>query len=193
MLFCVACRVQCDQVVLGVVALTTTLALPARAAEAPQMPAPSPEMGQVAYFVGSWSCTGKAETTPLGPAHATQADVHVRKEFNDFWDIGHYVEKKTAENPHPMSFAFVMGYDTAAKALTLDGYDAFGGRSHQTASGWKDGKLVFDGQNLGTDGQSTPARDTFTKKSETTMEHLGEMQFGGQWTRIDAETCTRGK
>lgn len=180
-------------VVLGVIVLALSLTLPARAADAPPMPAPSPEMGQVAYFVGTWSCTGKVEATPMGPAHATQATVHIGKELSGFWNVGHYGEKTTKENPSPMSFEFIMGYDAAAKALILDGYDVFGSRSHQTGSGWKDGKLVFDGQSVGADGQATPARDTFTKKSDTTMEHLGEMQFGGQWTRIDGETCTRGK
>lgn len=181
--------------VLGVAVLTVSvfLALPARAADAPPMPAPGAELGQLSYLAGTWSCTGKAEASPFGPAHATQATVHLHPELGGFWSIGRYEEKKTAENPHPMNIEFVFGYDAAAKKLTLDGYDVIGDRSHQTASGWQDGKLVLDGQNMGADGQAVPARDTFTKKSETVMEHLGEMQFDGKWATIDAETCTRSK
>jgi hypothetical protein len=182
--------------VLGVIALTAavSIALPARAADAPPAPpTPSPEMGQLTYLVGTWSCKGTVETTPFGPGHATQAAVHIRHELGGFWNIGRYEEKKTAGNPHPMSFEFIYGYDPAAKALTLDGYDVVGNRSHQTASAWQDGKLVFNGQNMGADGHAIPARDTFTKKSETVMEHLGEMQIEGNWVRIDGETCTRSK
>jgi len=188
-------------VVLGVIVLTASvsIALPARAAEAPPMPppqpisAPGPELKQLSYLTGTWSCTGKAEASPFGPAHATRATVRIHPELGGFWSLGHYEEKKTADNPHPMLIEFIFGYDVAAKAFTLEGYDVVGDHSHQTAPGWQDGKLVMDGQNTGADGQSVPARDTFTKKSDTVMEHLGEMQLGGQWTRLDAETCTRSK
>ena len=129
--------------------------------------------------------------TGTAPAHATQATVRVHPELGGFWSLGRYEEKKTAENPHPMVVEFIFGYDVAAKGFTLDGYDVIGDHSHQTAPAWQDGKLVLDGQNVGADGQAVPARDTFAKKSDTVMEHLGEMQLGGQWTRIDAETCTR--
>jgi hypothetical protein len=89
-----------------------------------------------------------------------------------------------------MGFAFFWGYDAAAKAWTLDGYDAFGGRSHQKAPGWQDGKLVFDGE-MSSGGQALPARDTFAKKSDTVMEHTGEIQLEGKWALLDHETCTR--
>lgn len=173
-------------------ALAVFAALPALAADAPPMPAPGPELAQLAFFAGDWTCTGKAEASPMGPEHATTAAVHIRRELGGFWYVGHLDEKKTAANPHPISFAFFMGYDGTAKMMTLDGYDVMGGRSHQTASGWQDGKLVFLGENAG-GGPPIPARDTFTKKGDATLEHLGEMQVAGKWMNLDEETCTRTK
>src|SRR4051794_19868 len=81
------------------------IALPAFA----QPPAPAPEVGQLSFFAGEWSCKGQVEATPFGPAHATQATVHISKELGGFWYVGHYAEKKTTENPHPMSFEFLEG------------------------------------------------------------------------------------
>jgi len=181
-------------------ALMTAATLSPGAAQAPPsaaptgmaMPAPSPALGDLAFFAGDWTCKGKVETTPMGPEHATQATVHIRKEYGGFWYVGHYAEKKTAANPHPMSFLFVMGYDPTGKAWTLDGFDTFGGRSHQKSPGWEEATLVFDGESAGPGG-TTPARDTFTKKSVSTLGHLGEMQIDGKWVRIDEETCTRAK
>lgn len=178
---------------LGAALLAAFATLPAAAQTTPPAPpAPGPELGQLAFFAGDWTCKGQVEATPMGPAHATQAKVKVHKDLGGFWYVGRYAEAKTAKNPQPMSFEFVMGYDPAGKALTMDGFDVFGNRSHQKAAGWQDGKLVFDGDSAG-GGQATPARDTFTKKSEASMEHLGEMQFDGKWVQIDQEICTRAK
>ena len=75
--------------------LIVLIALPV-IAQPPAAPAPAPEVGQLSFFAGEWSCKGKVETTPFGPAHATQATVHISKELGGFWYVGHYAEKKTA-------------------------------------------------------------------------------------------------
>ena len=87
----------------------------ARAAEAPSgspaamaLPAPAAELGQLTFFEGNWTCKGMADASPFGPAHATQATVRMRREFGGFWTTGRYEEKKTAENPHPMTFQFIL-------------------------------------------------------------------------------------
>lgn len=175
--------VVCAVLVLGAVA-----ALPALA----QAPAPAPELKQLSFFAGTWSCKGKAEASPMGPEHPTQATVRVSNDIGGFWYEGHYAEKKTAANPHPMVFHFVQGYDGTAKALSMDCFDAFGGHCHQTSAGWQDGKLVYSGEATGS-GPATPVRDTFTKKGEAGLEHSGEIQVEGKWVFTDHETCTRIK
>jgi hypothetical protein len=177
---------------LGAALLAALATLPAAAQTPPAPPTPAPELGQLAFFAGDWTCKGQVEASPMGPAHATQAKVKIHKDLGGFWYAGRYAEAKNAKNPQPMSFAFVMGYDPAGKAWTMDGFDVFGNRSHQKATGWQDAVLVFEGDSVG-GGQTTPARDTFTKKSETTLEHKGEMQLDGKWVQIDKETCTRAK
>jgi hypothetical protein len=163
---------------------------PAAAPAAMALPTPSPELAKLAFFVGDWACTGRAETSPFGPAHATAATVRVHPEYGGFWYAGRYEEKKTAANPHPISFGFFWGYDGTAKALTLDGFDSLGERSHESAPGWQGETIVFTGETAGF-GPASPSRDTFTRKDANTLEHLGEMQIEGRWTAIDHETCKR--
>jgi hypothetical protein len=177
---------------LSCITVLASCALPALAAEAPTTPAPSLEYGQLAFFAGEWSCTGNTDQSPMGPAHATTATVRVKKEMEGFWYSGYYDERKTADNPHPMHFAFFWGYDSAAKVFTLDGFDSMGSRFHETAAGWQDGKLVFDGTSAGK-GPPTPFRDTFTRKDNATLEHSGEMQVEGKWVHLDQETCRKAK
>jgi hypothetical protein len=190
---------QTRSLCLAAAVLAALTALPARtqppkagaAPPAMPIPTPGPELGQVgSFFAGDWSCKGQADASPFGPAHATQGKVHVRKDFGGFWYVGRYDEAKTAANPHPMSFEFVMGYGAAGKTWTMDGFDVFGDRSHETSPGWQADKLVYEGQSAG-NGPAIPVRDTFTKKSAASLEHEGEMQVGGKWVHLDQETCTK--
>lgn len=168
-------------------------ALPVAFSQAPAAsgpPAPPSELGQLSFFAGDWTCKGKAEASPMGPAHATAATVHISRDIGGFWYVGHYAEKKTAGNSHPMVFHFLQGYDATAKTFVMDCFDAFGGHCHQTAAGWQGGKLAYSGESSGA-GPATPVRDTFTKTGEASLEHAGEMQVGGKWVATDHETCTR--
>lgn len=172
------------------VTMFLTAALPALSQAPAGPPSPSPELAKLAFFAGDWSCKGKVEPSPFGPAHATAGKVRVSKEIGGFWYMGRYLETKTAENPHPMVFQFVQGYDGTAKAFTMDCFDAFGSHCHQTSAGWQNDKLVYTGEASGS-GPATPVRDTFTKTGAASLEHLGEMQMEGKWVTIDHETCKR--
>lgn len=156
-------------------------------------PAPSPELAKLAFFAGEWNCRGRAEESPFGAAHATAGTVRVSKEIGGYWYVGRYSEQKTAGNPHPMVFHFLQGYDAAAKAFTMDCFDAFGSHCHQTSAGWQDGKLVYTGESTGSGPGATPVRDTFSKTGEASLEHTGEMQVDGKWVTTDRETCTRAR
>jgi hypothetical protein len=186
----------CAVIVLGALAALPALAQPPAKGAPPAAPAaapaPAPELQQLAFFAGDWNCKGRAEASPMGAAHATQATVHLRRDIGGFWYVGHYEEKKTAENPKPMVFHFLQGYDGTAKAFIMECFDAFGGHCHQTSAGWQDGKLVYTGESTGS-GPATPVRDTFTKKGDASLEHAGEMQVEAKWVATDHETCTRVK
>ena len=176
----------------AVLILFVFAALPAFSQAPAGPPAPSPELGKLAFFAGDWTCTGKAEESPFGPAHATQAKVHISKEIGGFWYMGRYEETKTAENPHPVIFQFAQGYSETDKAFVMDCFDSFGGHCHQTSAGWQGDKMVYSGESTGS-GPATPVRDTFTRTGDAGLEHMGEFQMEGKWTVTDHETCKRTK
>ncbi len=178
-------KLACAAVVLGAIPVLAQAPAPSGP------PAPSPEIAKLAFFAGDWTCKGKAEASPMGPEHATVGKVHIAKEMGGFWYVGTYSERKTAANPHPMVFHFVQGYDAAGKTFTMDCFDAFGGRCHQTSAGWDGDKIAYSGEVAG--NPATPVRDTFTKTGAASLEHMGEMQADGKWTTTDRETCTRAK
>jgi len=161
---------------------------PAMAAQAPK---PDAEMSQLKLFVGTWSCKGMSPATSLGPEHPTQATVKATLDYGGFWITGRYEEAKTGENPMPYKFMFVWGHDAKDKKFYQWSFDVMGGNGREESSGWDGDKLVFNGSMM-VMGKPTNARDTFTKKSDTELVHMGEMELDGKWTKVDEETCTKG-
>jgi len=154
-------------------------------------PKPAPEMSQLSYFVGTWSCAGKAFASPFGPEHATEGVAHAQMALDGFRLVIHYDETKTAANTMPYHALQVVGWDAGQKAFDSVCFDGFGSTCTQTTQGWKGRVLVFEGTALMM-GQKGGVRDTFTKSSGTEMTHKGEMQGeGGKWTATDEETCHR--
>ncbi len=177
---------------LALVAALSMAAAPVRAQEKPAgPPKPAPEMSQIAYFHGSWTCTGKAFQTPMGPEHPTEATVHASTELGGFWYVLHYDEKKTAANPMPYHVGMFWGFDAAKKMFVLRCHDSFGGYCAETGKGWEGDKFVLEGP-AGGMGPFTASRDTFTKESATEVAHMGEAQGAdGTWMKTDEETCRK--
>jgi hypothetical protein len=164
---------------------------PAKSAKPAGPPAPQAdsEMQQLKFFVGTWACKGRTETTSMGPAHDTTGSVHIALDFAGFWVIGRYDEAKSAANPMPMRFEFVWGHDAKEKKFQAWGFDTFGGAAKQTSAGWDGDKMIWTGESA-MGGQQVGVRDTFVKKGEA-ITHMGEMQMNGQWTKTDEESCSR--
>ncbi len=174
-------------------AAALSLAAPALEAEEKQMgpPKPAPEMSQLAYFAGTWACSGKTFQTPMGPEHPTEGTVHASPSLGGFWFVVHYDEKKTAASPMPYHAGIFWGYDAAEKAFILRCHDSFGGYCAETGKGWAGDTFVLEGPAVGM-GPYTSTRDTFTKKGATEMMHAGEMRDpDGTWMKMDEETCEK--
>ena len=62
-------------------------------------PKPAAEMSQLAYFEGSWACSGKMFESPMGPAGPMTGNVVVRKDLNGHFQSG--VVKGTSPNMPP--------------------------------------------------------------------------------------------
>lgn len=130
------------------------------------------------------NCKGKEFATQFGPERVTRLILISTLDLDGFWYVVQGAEKKTAANPNPVKFRSAFGYDTASKKFITLGVDNLGGHNMQTADAVSGGKAVFTGT-YKLNGTDYTVRDSYTATT-----HLGEMQVGGDWKKVDEETCT---
>jgi hypothetical protein len=152
---------------------------------APPMPKPAPELAQLQFLVGEWTCTGKAPAGPFGPEHPTKGSVSVKRELDNFWYDIHFVDETT-----PMSGRAFWGYDTTSRKFVGPGVDNTGGWFTQTSDGMKGDSMVWEGEGVMM-GLKVVARDTFMKKGDAELRHIADVELGGQWSKVVDETCKK--
>ena len=151
-------------------------------------PKPAPEMAQVAYFEGNWSCSGKTFATPMGPAGTMTSTAEIRKDLGGHFQSG--TIKGTQPNQPPFEGRFHMTYDPGLKQFVMLWVDNMGGWAQSSAAGWKGDTLVYEGEgHMG--GQTMKSRDTFTRSGPAAMKHTWEMQVTGKWMPAGEETCQK--
>jgi hypothetical protein len=167
--------------------LTAAALLSAGSVLAQEVPKPAPELSQIAYFEGTWTCTGKTFESPMGPAGAVTSTAEIRRDLGGFWQSG--TVKGTMTNMS-MEGRFYVTYDPAAKQFVMLWVDSMGGWARSTASGWKGDTLVYEGEShMGP--QQMKSRDTFTRSGAGGMRHTWDMQIGGKWAPLGEETCKK--
>jgi hypothetical protein len=155
---------------------------------AQEMPKPAPELSQIAYFEGSWSCQGKMNESPMGPAGPMQSTADIKKDLGGFWQSG--VIKGTMKGMPPMEGRFHATYDPAAKQFVMLWVDNMGAWSQSTSSGWKGDTIVYEGEShMG--AQKMRSRDTFTRSGPGSLKHSWELEIKGKWTALGEETCKK--
>ncbi len=144
------------------------------------------QLEQLMPFVGgTQECKGKYFASPASPEHAIRAIQTGKRELDGFWYVVHDAEEKTAVNPTPFKFIVAYGYDPATKKFVSVLIDNLGSQFMETADTVSADKVVFTGTYTH-NGTDYKVRDTYTPTG-----HLGEIQFGGDWKKVDEETCTR--
>lgn len=155
---------------------------------AQEMPKPAPEMSQLAYFEGSWSCQGKISESPMGPAGEIQSTAEIKRDLNGFWQTG--MIKGTMTNMPPMEGRFHATYDPGAKQFLMLWVDNMGGWSQSRSDGWKGDTIVYEGEShMGP--EKMRMRDTFVRSDTGTMKHTWEAEMNGKWTNLGEETCKK--
>jgi hypothetical protein len=149
---------------------------------------PAPEMDQLKPLVGNWACTGEVFESAFGKAHPTSGIQTFRPELSGFWIGSRIEEDKTPQNPAPLRAAGAVTYDSSKKKFVAIGYDNLGGYAIETADAAVD-NAVYTGSFF-LNGTETKVRDTYTMKGNE-MHHLGEIQVGSDWKKLDQETCKR--
>jgi hypothetical protein len=165
-------------------------ALAVAAPDAP--PRPAAEMSNLKAFDGSWTCEGKSEASPFGPAGTMKGTVKSQADLGGFWQTGH-IKSTMAGMPGSVEGMFHMTYDAGTKQYVLLWVDNMGAYSHETSPGWQGDKIVFTGD-MSMGGKKMTVRDTFTKDAGgTSLTHAWEGQIDGKWTALGSETCKKAK
>ena len=153
-----------------------------------EMPRPSPEMAKLDFFEGNWTCQGKMNATPFGPAGTMTSTARIQDNLGGFWQSG--TIKGTMEKMPPFEGMFHTTYDPGAKQFVMLWVDNMGGWARSSTSGWQGEKMVYDGDTHMPGQKPTKSRDTFAK-SGAAMKHTMEMQLDGKWVPLGEETCTK--
>ncbi len=153
-------------------------------------PKPAPEMANLKYFAGTWSCNGDSPAGPFGPAHKTKSTLTLKSDLDGFWYAGTMTEMKTASNPHPVKGMLHIGYDAGAKQYVQLWVDNFGSHAAQMSPGWEGDTITYTGeQNVM--GEKATAKDTLSKKNANEFVHKFELTMKGQTHTIVEETCKK--
>lgn len=153
---------------------------------------PDPMLKQLEPFARQYDCRGIAYATPMAPEHATHATVNGEWILGGNWVRFSYSEKKTAENPMPFVVNGYFGYDLETKQLVVGTVDNMAGYSTAAAAGWNGDTLVFSGP-WHMASKTFNARDTFMKKDNGQIMHVGELEMDGKWMKLSQETCMPAK
>jgi len=153
-------------------------------------PKPAAEMSNLKVFDGSWTCEGKSEASPFGPAGTNKGTVKSHADLGGFWQSGMVKSTGSAMPGATMEGMFHMTYDPGTKQYLMLWVDNMGAYSQETSAGWEGDKIVFAGD-MAMGGKKTPVRETFTKAADGSLTHGWEAQIEGKWTALGSETCKK--
>ena len=178
-------------IAIAILAAVIAAAVPAAAQDKPQAPKPGPEHKKLGYFVGNWRSEGEMKPGPMGPGGKMSGNDKCK------WMADGFFVTCNMAGTSPMgkmSGLGVMGYDSARKAYTWNGFNSMG--ENESAAGTVDGKTwtytnesVMGGKNV--KGRYTIVElspDSYTFKLETSEDGKSwAPMMEGKATRVAAK------
>ena len=150
---------------------------------------PAPELKNLAFLAGSWSCEGKSDSGDPASAILFKSTFQLRPELKNFWYALDYSQKGSQSEMNLKGF---MGYTATNHQYVLASVNTMGGEVHLVSSGWEGDKLAFTGTAVGI--ASVPTRYTYMKQGEKELEATLESQDEkSEWVKIFVEHCKKTK
>src|SRR5262245_30360252 len=87
----------------------------AATAQTPAPPKPAPEMAQLKFFEGHWTCSGAVQATPFGPAGKITSTARIDDDLGGFWQSGNI--KGTSAGMPPFEGKFHTTWDPGSKSF----------------------------------------------------------------------------
>ena len=196
-LFLVTVGIAADKPAAGAAAKPPASAAPATAAAtgAPGTaavlapPKPGAEHTALKAMVGTWKCIGTWEASPMGPAKTTDGTMTIKPIWGGLYYEGSYKEKKTKENPYPMTGRATTGYDLNAKMYTQTWLSNWGEQMLSWSKGWEGDKMVWTADNPM--GPGTKWVETVTKVSDKEHKSVFESTMGGKTSKVGELICKK--
>ena len=159
----------------------------------PVVPGPKapPELAQLRFFEGQWTCEGKLASTPGGSTHPVTVKLTAKLQPDRFWLAVHAAEQRSKEHPLPHESNGFWGYDAAARQFLRMAVGSFGDWERATAVGWAGDELTWSGEinNLG--AENIRFRHTVTKLGPREFEDKTEVHAGQDWLPLASGNCRR--
>ena len=176
---------------LGLVALQ---AMPSNAAPAPATAGATtqraPEMAQLDFMIGRWSCVNTVSVPGQEPTSNTLITT-IRPILD-----GAYIEWDSVQQVRPgatiqLKARWVAGWHAPTAQFTAFYYDNRGNHGEESSPGTQGGHIAFTGSIL--TGSATPStiRDDFTSAGRDDFVDSSSVQVGGTWVSAASSHCKR--
>jgi len=159
-------------------------------------PKPGPEHESLKKMVGVWKCSGKSESSPMGPAHAVEATMTIKTIMGGLFTEGTYKEKKTKENPFPTEGRATWGYDSMGKMYTSAWISSWGESMVETSKGMEPpgppaagSKMVWVSEGMMGPGSKWTETQVFASDKEFALTM--EMTMSGKTMPAGSFTCKK--
>jgi hypothetical protein len=157
-----------------------------------ETPQPATEMSHLGFFIGVFKCIGEALPTLTSDRHPVERTITGKMDLDGFWLFMRFEDENTKENPAPNRGNYQVIYDSSTKGFVAVWTDNRGNWFTQTSTGWKNDVITFTEEFFEGNQRKQVVRDIFTRKSETEMIQVVEIQKkGGEWTRFLELTCRK--
>jgi Protein of unknown function (DUF1579) len=142
------------------------------------------EVTQLAFFEGTWKCTGTISGCSPAGSCTTAGSTHIERAVDGNWL--HVVGDETVQGSPgaTLHFALYLGYDAHRKTFVALGVGP-GVYGTQYSKGWVNDTFVLSADRY-------LARDTFVRKGADEFEHTAHVQAKDKtWRKIQDEDCRR--
>lgn len=145
--------------------------------------APSAEVSELDYFVGTWLVKGTIASGPWGPGGPFGWTDTTKWMRGNFFVVGHWDFKTPPELGGDGEEIFIMGYDPARKHYTFDAFSSQG--RHQVSQGTLDSDIWTWASEAIYGEQNVKQRMVMKILSSTSYELIFEVSSDGvNWTRF---------
>jgi hypothetical protein len=153
-----------------------------------------PQLEQLKFWNGTWTCEGKVHATAIGSKEKTiTSKVTQAPALQDRWFTVN-IEEKSAQEPGTLQVMVLVGWDVAQKHFVSMNATSSGSSGITTSDGWQGDKWTWSGEGSAFSGKTYKSRSVTTKKGTAELDIVSEVNGGdGKWVPFRETHCKKEK